>query len=180
LGFVTKFEGYKMYDLREVAKMLDVELQTVHRWIDHELVPSLEIGATHLVRGVDLFLLGEVSKPPGQVQVDIGRSQIRISGKIKENLCKQYVHIENRGPSPVDMTGWHVQNRTGTAYDFAHFTLESGEAVRLHTGKGRDTEKDLYWGHRCSVWRKKGDIVSLFDRLWNLVDQKGYGDLAPE
>lgn len=177
---LTKFEGHKMYDPREVANMMDVELQTVHRWIDHELVPALEIGGTRLVRGVDLYLLGEVSKPPSQVQVDIGRSRFRISGKVKENLRKQYVYIENRGPSPVDMTGWHLQNRNGAAYDFAHFRLESGEAVRLRTGKGTDTDKDLYWGLRSSVWRRKGDIVSLFDRLWNLVDQKGYGDLAPE
>jgi len=177
---MSEFEGHKMYDLREVAEMLDVELQTVHRWIDHEMVPALDIGGRYLMRGLDLFMLGEVSEPPEQVQVDIARSQFRVSGRAKENLRKQYVCIENEGPGPVDMSGWHVQNRRGTAYDFGYFTLKPGEAVRLRTGEGRDTEKDVHWGLSSSAWRKKGDVVSLFDRLWNLVDQKAYGDLGAD
>ncbi|UCC76560.1 MAG: lamin tail domain-containing protein, partial [Anaerolineales bacterium] len=143
---MSKLEGHKMYDLREVAEMLDVELQTVHRWIDHEMVPALDIGGRYVMRGLDLFMLGEISEPPEQVQVDIARSQFRVSGRAKENLQGQYVCIDNEGPSPVDLSGWHLQNRRGTAYDFGHFRLKSGEAVRLRTGKGRDTEKDLYWG----------------------------------
>ncbi len=177
---MSKFEGYKMYDLREVAEMLDVELQTVHRWIDHEMVPALDVGGRYVMRGLDLFMLGEVAEPPDQVQVDMSRSQLRVSGRANENLRRQYVCIENESPAPVDMSGWHVQNRRGTAYDFGHFRLQSGETVRLHTGKGRDTAKDLYWGLSSSAWRKEGDIVSLFDRLWNLVDQKGYGDLRAD
>jgi hypothetical protein len=30
------------------------------------------------------------------------------------------------------------------------------------------------------VWRNEGDVVTLFDRLWNLVDQQSYGEQASQ
>jgi excisionase family DNA binding protein len=179
LAIVIEFKRYKRYDLREVAQMLEVEPDTVARWIEHGMLPALRVGSRYLVRGADLFLLGEVSKPKASVEIDLDRSQFNAPGNDNENLRQQYVYIQNQGPSPVDMMGWHLQDRTGATYTFPHFTLHPEGSVRVRTGEGTDTDTDLYWGLRSSVWCNQGDTVSLFDRLWNLVDQKSYGESAP-
>lgn len=179
MAIVIEFKRYKRYDLREVAHMLEVELETVARWIEHGMLPALRVGSRYLVRGADLFLLGVVSKPKASVEIDLDRSQFNAPGNDNENLRQQYVCIQNQDPSPVDMTGWHLQDRTGATYTFPHFTLQPERIVRVRTGEGTDTDTELYWGLRSSVWCNKGDIVSLFDRLWNLVDQKSYGESAP-
>jgi hypothetical protein len=175
---VVKIERYKRYDLHEVAQMMGVDLATVRRWVEHGMLPTLEIGSRHLVRGADLFLLGLVKEPSDQVKVNLEDSQFDTAGD--ESLREQYVCIENRGSSTVDMTSWHLQDRTGATYDFPTFTLQPGARVRLHTGAGKDTQDDLYWGRGSSVWRNEGDVVTLFDRLWNLVDQQSYGEQASQ
>jgi hypothetical protein len=175
---VIKVVRYKRYDLQEVAQIMDVDLNTVRRWVEHGMLPTLEIAGQHLVRGADLFLLGLVKEPSDQVKIDLEGS--RFDTASDENLSEQYVIVHNHGSTEVDMTGWHLQDRTGATYDFPRFALTGGASVLLHTGEGQDTESDLYWGRGSSVWRNEGDVVTLFDRHWNLVDQQGYGQEASE
>jgi len=180
IGTVVKFKRYRRYDLDEVAQLLDVDLATVRRWVEHGLLPTIEIGTRHLVRGADLFLLGKVSEPEESVEIDLEGSQFNVAGNDNDNLSRQYVCIVNHSKSQVDMSGWHLQDRTGVTYDFPKFVLKAGATVRVRTGAGQDSETDLYWKRGASVWRNEGDIVRLYDRLWNLVDEKGYGESAQE
>jgi hypothetical protein len=177
---MVKFKRYRRYDLEEVAQMMDVDLATVRRWVKHGLLPTIEIGSRHLVRGADLFLLGTVSEPEEGVQVDLEQSQFNVEGNDNENLARQYVCLVNHSQEAVDMSGWHLQDRIGVTYDFPRFVLPAGAAMRVRTGEGSDSESDLYWNRGASVWRNEGDIVRLYDRLWNLVDEKSYGELAEE
>jgi len=175
---VVKFKRYRRYDLEEVAQLMDVDLATVRRWVEHGLLPTIDIGSRHLVRGADLFLLGKVSEPDEGVEVDLEQSNVNVAGNDNDNLTRQYVCLVNRGQEEVDMSGWHLQDRTGATYDFPPFALPAGAAVRVRTGEGSDTESELYWNRGASVWRNEGDIVRLYDRLWNLVDEKSYGESA--
>jgi hypothetical protein len=177
---MVKFKRYRRYDLEEVAQMMDVDLATVRRWVEHGLLPTIEIGTRHLVRGADLFLLGKVGEPEERVEVDLGQSQFNVAGNDNENLAQQYVCIVNRSQEDADMSGWHLQDRTGVTFDFPPFVLPAGAVVRVRTGEGTDSESDLYWDRGASVWRNEGDIVRLYDRLWNLVDEKSYGESVQE
>jgi excisionase family DNA binding protein len=175
---VAEVKRYKRYDLQEVAQILGVDLATVRRWVEHGMLPTLQIGERHLVKGADLFLVGLITEPSEQVRIDLEGSQFNAPGNDNENLRQQYVCFVNKGSSAVDMSSWHVQDRTGATYDFPSFTLQPGATVCLRTGKGSNSETDLYWGRGSSVWRNEGDTVSLFDRLWNVVDRKAYGEDA--
>jgi hypothetical protein len=175
---VVKFKRYRRYDLDEVAKMMEVDLATVRRWVEHGLLPTIEIGSRHLVRGADLFLLGKVSEPDEGVEIDLDESNFNVQGNDNDNLARQYVYLVNCSREKVDMSGWHLQDRTGVTYDFPAFVLGAGSAVRVRTGEGTDSKSDLYWNRGASVWRNEGDVVRLYDRLWNLVDEKSYGESA--
>lgn len=175
---MVEFKRYRRYDLEEVAQLMEVDLATVRRWVEHGLLPTIEIGSRHLVRGADLFLLGKVSAPEEGVAVDLERSQFFVQGG--DNLAGQYVCIVNHSHEQVDLSGWHLQDRTGATYDFPPFVLPAGALVRVRTGEGTNSESDLYWGRGASVWRNEGDIVRLYDRLWNLIDEQSYGESAQE
>lgn len=74
----------------------------------------------------------------------------------------EYVVFENAGEEPVDLGGWTVENDGGRSYVFpAEFTLDGGDRVTLHGGRGRDTDADLHWGADESVWDPTGDTVEL-------------------
>ena len=46
-------------------------------------------------------------------------------------------------------------------YRFRTFSLRPGKLVRVHTGKGRNTSTDLYWGLTFYVWGDDSDTATL-------------------
>ena len=170
----VKIESYKRYDLEEVATIKGVDLETVRRWIEHGMLPALKIGSRYLVRGADLFLVGPVRTQGGQVAVVLENSQLNAPGNDNENLNQQYICLQNRAETPVNMSGWLLRDAKGATYTFPSFELQPGTCVLVHTGNGTDTDTDLYWGRGSSVWCNEGDTVSLYDRLWGLIDQDVY------
>ncbi len=165
---------YRRYDLREVAEIKGVSLKTVRRWVEEGLLPAINVGSQQLVRGADLFLVGKVADHGGHVVVDLGSSQLNAPGNDNDNLNQQFICLQNHTRMPVVLSGWHLQDAKGATYTFPHVELPVDGCVRVHTGSGRDTATDLYWGRRSSVWCNEGDTISLYDRLWGVVDRKLY------
>lgn len=51
------------------------------------------------------------------------------------------------GVEPLDLTDWAVEDDSDFRYEFPPgLTLQADAEVTLRTGKGSDTEADLYWG----------------------------------
>lgn len=73
----------------------------------------------------------------------------------------EYVFIKNRGAKAVAMRGWTLRDRDGHVYRFPTFSLPSGKAVTVHTGKGRNNDNTLYWGRSHFVWDDDGDTAIL-------------------
>ena len=86
-----------------------------------------------------------------------------------------WICFTNRGGDVAEMTGWSVKDAAKHRYAFPEFQLKSGASVILHTGRGSDSETDLYWGRSEAVWNDKGDTAYLFDGAGNLVDEYSYG-----
>jgi Flp pilus assembly pilin Flp len=99
------------------------------------------------------------------------------SGKdVMEDEC---VCFTSRESYAVDMAGWTVADSVEHSYTFPPFHLQPGASVRLHTGRGADSESDLYWGRGGGIWNDKGDTVRLRDAAGVLVDEYSYGRLTP-
>jgi Flp pilus assembly pilin Flp len=134
-------------------------------------VPTSEPGAT-------------VTPGPPKVVVDPSCScfdcKVPSAGKsgksIKEDEC---VCFTSRESYAVDMTGWTVADSVKHSYTFPPFHLKLGASVKLHTGRGADSDGDLYWGRGGGIWNDKGDTVYLRDAAGVLVDEYSYGRLAP-
>lgn len=85
-------------------------------------------------------------------------------GRDERHLDDEYVTFENEGTTPLDVSGWSVENEAGDAYRFPDgVELAPGERVTLHTGTGTDGDSDRYWGADRPLWRNVGDTVRVRD-----------------
>lgn len=87
----------------------------------------------------------------------------------KENLDQEWVEITNLDSAAQSLTGWTLSDAGNHTYTFPDFSLSAGAAVKVHTGSGTDSARDLYWNRNSSVWNNDGDEATLKDSSENVV-----------
>lgn len=96
-------------------------------------------------------------------------------GNDNANLAAESVVFENTGRNALDLSGWTVRDEAGHSYTFpTGFTLDAGERVALHTGRGSDTRTDRYWGATNAVWNNDGDTVFVENSSGAVVIRRSY------
>ncbi|HET7173271.1 MAG TPA: lamin tail domain-containing protein [Nocardioidaceae bacterium] len=84
------------------------------------------------------------------------------SGDDNYELDSEWIELRNGGSGSVSLAGWRISDASIHTFAFpAGFTLPAGGTVRVHTGSGRDTATDLYWGEGSAVWNNDGDTATL-------------------
>ncbi len=76
-------------------------------------------------------------------------------------LNAEYIVVTNFSKKTQVVTGWSVGDTSGHRYVFLRFSLKAGKNVKLHTGKGKNTATDLYWGQENYVWNNTRDTATL-------------------
>ena len=89
------------------------------------------------------------------------------------NLNNEFVTFRNICKARIDLTGWTVKD-SGEMYTFPEFVLESEAAVTLHSGEGKNSITDLYWGSELSIWDDESDTLYLRNPQGNLVVRYHY------
>ncbi len=46
----------------------------------------------------------------------------------------------------------------------------------MHTGKGRNTSTDRYWGRTAYVWNNDKDTAYVYNRYGTLIDKCSYNN----
>ena len=93
-----------------------------------------------------------------------------------KSLNHEWVVVMNHGNKAKYLTGWTIRDRQGHVFKFPTFKLKPGKRVKLHTGKGTNSNKDLYWKQNSYVWRNTGDKAILKNKSKTLVDSCKWGD----
>jgi lamin tail-like protein len=100
---------------------------------------------------------------------------------------KEYVVIRNGGNRAVRLTRWTLRDlaRTGQrahVFRFPSFRLRPGRSVKIHTGSGRNTRTDLYWGSSVYVWGDDSDRATLKSSGGTTVDSCSWtaSDTSPK
>jgi hypothetical protein len=106
-----------------------------------------------------------VTPPPtGTSVTQAGVPQLAIRAVVDPgNLATERVMVVNLG-GPVELAGWTLRDGQGNMYAFPVLSLFQGGAVNVHTGIGRDTVTDLYWGQGGPMWQA-GETATLVDPL---------------
>jgi len=88
--------------------------------------------------------------------------EIREAQGFGDDVGDEYVTFRNTGDEALDLSGWVVENEAGKRFAFPDgFTLDAGQSVTLHSGRGSDTETDVHWGAASEVWDDDGDTIAV-------------------
>ncbi|MEV7862934.1 lamin tail domain-containing protein [Streptomyces hirsutus] len=91
------------------------------------------------------------------------------------SLNKEWVEITNQSRRAVNLNGWTLEDEDGHTYTFDHYRLDGRATVRVHTGQGRDTRRDVYQDRRHYVWDNRSDTATLHNDRGRTVDTESWG-----
>ncbi|MEU9288458.1 lamin tail domain-containing protein [Streptomyces sp. NPDC048275] len=91
------------------------------------------------------------------------------------SLNGEWVDVTNTSRRTVNLDGWTLSDEDGNRYTFRDYRLEGRATVRVHTGRGRDTDTDLYQDRRNQVWDDYSDTATLSDDRRRVVDTASWG-----
>ncbi|MEU9146023.1 lamin tail domain-containing protein [Streptomyces sp. NPDC048349] len=89
-------------------------------------------------------------------------------------LNREWVEVKNTGRHSVDLHGFTLTDRDGNRYRFQGLRLDGRSSVKVHTGHGRDTGRDVYQDRRHEVWDER-DTATLRDDRGRVVDSVSWG-----
>jgi hypothetical protein len=92
-----------------------------------------------------------------------------------KSLNAEWARVTNYGSKALVLTGWTIRDPEGHVYRFPKFRLKPDRSVRLHTGKGTNTARDLYWRQDWYVWNNTGDKAILKNKAKVTVDVCKWG-----
>lgn len=93
-----------------------------------------------------------------------------------KSLNGEWVKIGNTGTTTKILTSWTLRDADKHVYTFPTFRLRPGHAVKIHTGKGKNTAWNLYWGSKKYIWDNSpnGDIATLRRKDGTRADRCDY------
>jgi hypothetical protein len=83
--------------------------------------------------------------------------------------------VSNTSRRSVDLDGWTLSDRGGNRYRFEDLRLSGHATVRVHTGRGHGTRRDVYQDRRGAIWGNNGDTATLRDDRGDLIDRDPWG-----
>lgn len=90
------------------------------------------------------------------------------------SLDQEWVQLHNRSGSRISLAGWTLRDAQNHVYTFGTYTIKPHGYVKIHTGKGSNTQTDLYWGHSWYIWNNTGDRATLKDAHGKVLGQCSY------
>ena len=97
------------------------------------------------------------------------RSSFAECLNVEINKYEEYVDITDS--CGTDFTGWNLKDESTKMYKFKK---DMGESFRLYSGKGSDTESNIYWGKE-KIWNDDHDEIFIRDSDGLLVYYYSYG-----
>ncbi|MEV5518267.1 lamin tail domain-containing protein [Streptomyces flaveolus] len=91
------------------------------------------------------------------------------------SLNKEWVEITNNSRRSINLDGWTLQDEDGHRYTFDDYRLDGRSTVRVHTGRGRDADTDLYQDRRNYVWDNRSDTATLRNDHGRFIDETSWG-----
>ena len=98
-------------------------------------------------------------------------------------LDGEWVLLTNTTGKAVSLTHWTLRDPVHLAshvYTFPPFTLKAHASVEIHTGTGKNTAANLYWGHKppastSYVWNNSGkETATLRNAAGKVIDTRSY------
>jgi Lamin Tail Domain len=115
---------------------------------------------------------------PPDVRIDVSASLVNPKGY--DNGSDEYVCLVNEDGDGVSLLGWELRDAEGGVNVLPDVTLDSGQALRVHPGGGKDSATDVYGEGNAAVWNNDGDTITLLDESGDRIDSQSYGSHSSE
>ncbi|MGV9420018.1 lamin tail domain-containing protein [Streptomyces sp. NPDC003674] len=117
---------------------------------------------------------------PGRAHGAVYISSVRYDSPGRDDrsnwsLNQEWVDITNSTRRAVNLDGWTLRDEDGHTYTFRHVRLDGRSTVRVHTGVGRDTRRDLFQDRRAYVWNNDYDTATLRNDRGRFIDDVSWG-----
>ncbi|MEU9420037.1 lamin tail domain-containing protein [Streptomyces sp. NPDC051000] len=109
--------------------------------------------------------------------ITIGKVQYDSPGRndrSNRSLNGEWVEVKNTGRKSVELRGYTLTDKQGNRYRFRGLLLGGHSAVKVHTGKGRNTLRDVYQDRTNYVWDQR-DSATLRNDHGRILDSKNWG-----
>ncbi|MFE7749666.1 lamin tail domain-containing protein [Streptomyces sp. NPDC057428] len=116
------------------------------------------------------------NRPAQRSAVVLGAIQYDSPGRdngSNRSLNAEWVTVTNTGRHSVNLRGWTLRDESDRTYRF-DLRLPGRSSVRVHTGVGRDTTRDVYQDRRNYVWDSR-DTATLRDNRGRKIDSESWG-----
>ncbi|MFI7541021.1 lamin tail domain-containing protein [Actinoplanes sp. NPDC049599] len=88
-----------------------------------------------------------------------------------KSLNAEWISLVNSGSTKVNLKGYTIRDASNHVYTFGSTTIAAnGGRVWVHTGKGSNTTKNVYWGSGNYVWNNTGDTARLRNAAGKALD----------
>ncbi|MEU4347660.1 lamin tail domain-containing protein [Streptomyces sp. NPDC023838] len=132
------------------------------------------IGAAALPAAADSHHRGHAPRST----VVIGEVQYNSPGRddrSNRSLNEEWVEVMNTGRHAVNLRGFTLTAGDGARYRFRTMRLEGHSAVKVHTGFGRDSSRDVYQDRNHYVWDNHRDTATLRNDNGRILDTAMWG-----
>jgi hypothetical protein len=101
------------------------------------------------------------------------------------SLNSEWVKVANTTGRNVRLAGYTLTDRDGHRYTFGRLSLRPGHGVTVHTGHGRDSDRNVYQDRRRNLYDNGHGSITLADSHGRALDScqwrpsdHGYKDCA--
>ncbi|MFG3282148.1 lamin tail domain-containing protein [Streptomyces sp. NPDC048111] len=141
-------------------------------------IAALGLAAAGLATAAAAVPASAAAKPIPRSPIVFGAIQYDSPGKddrSQRSLNNEWVTVTNTSRGTVNLKGWTLADRSHHTYTFHNLRLAAHQSVRVHTGIGRDTGRDVYQDRRDYVWNNSGDTATLRDNRGHIITAKSWG-----
>ncbi|WP_370418938.1 lamin tail domain-containing protein [Streptomyces sp. QH1-20] len=85
----------------------------------------------------------------------------------------EWVTVVNKTGRTLDLRGWTLSDAERHRYTLK-VKLGAYKSVKVHTGSGRDSAADVYWGSGNYIWNNTKDTATLKDAHGRTVATKSW------
>jgi hypothetical protein len=125
-----------------------------------QVVLSLRLEGFLHVRMLRKGGFGKVSAYEASLRLEI------VANPPGTDLPGEHVIVHNDGVTVLDVGGWTLRDAAGRPHVYTFRPgrqISPSTSLRLWSGRGQDSEADVYWGRRRAVWNNSGDVAVLRD-----------------
>ncbi|MBI2084006.1 MAG: thermonuclease family protein [Candidatus Aenigmarchaeota archaeon] len=95
-------------------------------------------------------------------------------GNDNYNLNDEYVTFQNSCGESVSFSGWTIHDSGRNVYTFSNFVAGGNSKFTVYSGKGTDSDSEIYWSSMGAIWNNAGDTLFLRNEKGDLVLSYSY------